>query len=55
VGVGGCKYWLDAERAMFKGADIAPLQVTTTATYGKNLKFTVGVQGPLPTSLRFTK
>ena len=25
----GCKYWLDAERAIFKAADIAPLQVTT--------------------------
>ena len=26
VGAAGCKYWLDAERAMFKAADIAPLR-----------------------------
>jgi peptide/nickel transport system substrate-binding protein len=55
VGTAGCKYWLDAERALFKAADIAPLQVTTTATYGKNVKFALGVQGPMPTSLRLTK
>ncbi len=55
VGAAGCKYWLDGERAMFKAADIAPLQVTTSATYGKNLTFTIGLQGPLPTSLRLTK
>jgi peptide/nickel transport system substrate-binding protein len=55
VGAAGCKYWLDGERALFKAADIAPLKVSTAATYGKNLTFTVGVQGPLPTSLRLTK
>jgi peptide/nickel transport system substrate-binding protein len=55
VGAAGCKYWLDGERALFKAADIAPLQVSTAATYGKKLTFTVGVQGPLPTSLRLTK
>ena len=55
VGVAGCKYWLDGERALFKAADIAPLQVTTSASYGKNVKFTLGLQGPLPTSLRLTK
>jgi peptide/nickel transport system substrate-binding protein len=55
VGAAGCKYWLDAERAMFKAADIAPLQVTTSASYGKNLTFAIGLQGPLPTSLRLTK
>ena len=55
VGAAGCKYWLDGERALFKAADIAPLQVTTSASYGKNVKFTLGLQGPLPTSLRLTK
>jgi hypothetical protein len=40
---------------MFKAADIAPLQVTTSASYGKNLTFAIGLQGPLPTSLRLTK
>jgi peptide/nickel transport system substrate-binding protein len=55
VGAGGCKYWLDGERALFKAADIAPLQVTTAAVYGKSLKFALGLQGPLPTSLRLTK
>jgi peptide/nickel transport system substrate-binding protein len=55
VGAAGCKYWLDGERALFKAADIAPLQVTTAAVYGKKLKFALGLQGPLPTSLRLTK
>jgi peptide/nickel transport system substrate-binding protein len=55
VGAGGCKSWLDGERALFKAADIAPLAVTTTATYGKKLKFKLGVQGPVPSSLRLTK
>jgi peptide/nickel transport system substrate-binding protein len=55
VGAAGCKSWLDGERALFKGADIAPLAVTTTASYGKKLKFKLGVQGPVPTSLRLTK
>ena len=55
VGAAGCKTWLDGERALFKAADIAPLAVTTSATYGRKLKFKLGVQGPVPTSLRLTK
>jgi peptide/nickel transport system substrate-binding protein len=55
VGVAGCKYWLDAESSLFKAGDIAPLQVTTSATYGKGMNFSLGLQGPLPTSLRLTK
>jgi peptide/nickel transport system substrate-binding protein len=55
VGAAGCKSWLDGERALFKAADIAPLAVTTSASYGKKLKFKLGVQGPVPTSLRLTK
>ena len=55
VGAAGCKNWLDGERALFKAADIAPLAVTTSATYGRKLTFKLGVQGPLPTSLRLTK
>jgi peptide/nickel transport system substrate-binding protein len=55
VGAAGCKYWLDGERALFKAGDIAPMQVTTAASYGKKLTFTLGVEGPLPTSLRLTK
>lgn len=55
VGASGCKYWLDGERALFKAADLAPLQVTTTGTYGHGLKFSLGLEGPLPTSLRLTK
>jgi peptide/nickel transport system substrate-binding protein len=52
VGAAGCKYWLDAERALFKSADLAPMSVFTTAFYGKGLTFALGPQGPLPTSLR---
>ena len=54
VGAAGCKFWLDGERALFKAGDLAPLQVTTTGTYGRGMKFTLGFQGPMPTSLRFT-
>jgi peptide/nickel transport system substrate-binding protein len=55
VGVTGCKYWLAGESALFKAGDVAPLAVSTSATYGKHLKFKIGVQGPVPTSLRLTK
>ncbi len=55
VGADGCKYWLAGEEALFKAGDIAPLQVTTEATYGRNMTFNLGVQGPVPTSLRLTK
>jgi peptide/nickel transport system substrate-binding protein len=55
VGAAGCKYWLDGEAALFKAGDIAPLQVTTGATYGRKTTFKLGVQGPIPTSLRLTK
>jgi len=55
VGTEGCKYWLQGESALFKSGDIAPLQVTTSATYGRKTTFKLGVQGPIPTSLRVTK
>jgi peptide/nickel transport system substrate-binding protein len=55
VGVAGCKYWLDAEQSLFKAGDVAPLQVTTAATYGRKMTFSLGVEGPIPTSLRLTK
>ncbi|HST19101.1 MAG TPA: ABC transporter substrate-binding protein [Gaiellaceae bacterium] len=55
VGSAGCQYWLDGERALFKAGDIAPLQVTTSASYGKGVSFVIGLQGPQPTSLRLTK
>jgi peptide/nickel transport system substrate-binding protein len=55
VGAAGCKYWLDAERSLFKSGDVAPLQVTTAATYGRKMTFSLGVEGPIPTSLRLTK
>ena len=54
VGTQGCKYWLDAERALFKAADLAPMAVFTNASYGKGVSFALGVQGPVPTSLRLT-
>jgi len=55
VGTEGCKYWLAGEEALFKAGDIAPLEVTTEATYGRKMTFKLGVQGPIPTSLRLTK
>jgi peptide/nickel transport system substrate-binding protein len=55
AGAAGCKYWLEADASLFQSADIAPLQVTTTATYGRGVTFKLGVQGILPTSLRLRK
>jgi len=55
VGATGCKVWLDGERALFKSADVAPLEVTTSGTYGRKLTFKMGVEGPLPITLRLTK
>lgn len=55
VGAPGCRYWLDAERALFRSADIAPMSVLTTAFFGRGLTFSLGPQGPLPTSLRRTR
>jgi len=55
VGAQGCKYWLDAERALFKAGDIAPMSVFTTVFYGRSLTFALGPAGPLPTTLRLTK
>ena len=55
VGPAGCKFWLDAERALFRTGDVAPMSVFTTAFYGKGLIFALGPAGPFPTSLRLTK
>jgi peptide/nickel transport system substrate-binding protein len=55
VGATGCKYWLAGESALFKAGDMAPLAVSTSATFGKHLTFKIGAQGPVPTSLRLTK
>jgi peptide/nickel transport system substrate-binding protein len=55
VGPAGCKFWLDAERALFRAGDVAPMSVFTTAFYGKGLTFALGPAGPFPTSLRLTK
>ena len=54
IGAAGCKYWLEGEAALFRAADIAPLAVATTATYGRRLTFHLGVYGVLPASLRLT-
>lgn len=55
VGAQGCKYWLDGESSLFKAGDLAPLEVTTEATYARKMTFKLGIQGPIPTSLRLTK
>jgi peptide/nickel transport system substrate-binding protein len=55
VGASGCHDWLQAESALFTAGDVAPLAVTTNATYGRKLTFRLGVFGPLPTSLRLTQ
>jgi peptide/nickel transport system substrate-binding protein len=55
VGAGGCKFWLDAERSLFRASDVAPTSVLTTAFYGRGVTFALGPAGTLPTSLRVTK
>ena len=55
VGSAGCKYWLSAEASLFKAGDLAPLEVTTAATYGRKMTFKLAAEGPIPTSLRLTK
>jgi peptide/nickel transport system substrate-binding protein len=55
AGAAGCKFWLDGERALFKAADVAPTSVLTTAVYGKRATFSLGPQGPRPTSFRLKK
>jgi peptide/nickel transport system substrate-binding protein len=56
VGLSGCNEWLEAESALFRAGDVAPLAVATTATYGRRLTFRLGVHGgPVPTSLRLSK
>ncbi|HEV2592698.1 MAG TPA: ABC transporter substrate-binding protein [Gaiellaceae bacterium] len=55
VGKAGCTFWLNAEKALFQAGDVAPLEVSTAGTYGRKTTFKLGVEGPIPTSLRLTK
>jgi peptide/nickel transport system substrate-binding protein len=55
VGKAGCAYWLAGEKALFQAGDLVPMQVSTVVAYGRKMSFKLGVEGPLPTSLRLTK
>lgn len=55
VGAASCKYWLDAERALFKASNLAPSSAVTAAIYGNKATFSVDASGVVPTSLRLTK
>jgi peptide/nickel transport system substrate-binding protein len=53
AGTSGCAAWNDAEAALFKDADIAPLATVPTVWWGKNARFTVDNEGVInPTSMR---
>jgi peptide/nickel transport system substrate-binding protein len=55
VGAAGCKYWLAAERALFRAANLAPSRAVTVALYGRKATFSVDAGGVVPTSMRLTK
>jgi peptide/nickel transport system substrate-binding protein len=52
VGVQGCKFWLDGERALMRQADVAPSSAPVVTYYGNKATFFVGQSGLRPTSLR---
>jgi peptide/nickel transport system substrate-binding protein len=40
---GGCQDWAQAEQALFRGADVVPLQVSNVTTYLRGAKYTDGL------------
>ena len=46
---------LNAEKAIFKQADLAPTMSLTIPTFAKGAKFGLGADGISPTTLRLTK
>jgi peptide/nickel transport system substrate-binding protein len=55
TGATSCGHWLSAEKAIFKGADLAPTMSNTLPTFGKHVKFGLGGFGVSPTTLRLSK
>ena len=55
VGAAGCKFWLEAERALFRASNLAPSRAVTVGLYGNKATFSVDAGGVVPTSLRLTK
>jgi peptide/nickel transport system substrate-binding protein len=54
TGATSCRHWLSAEKAIFKGADLAPTMSNTLPTFGKRAKFGLGGFGVAPTTLRLS-
>jgi peptide/nickel transport system substrate-binding protein len=55
TGATSCRHWLNAEKAIFKQADLAPTMSLTIPTFAKGAKFGLGADGVSPTTLRLTK
>jgi len=54
-GAKSCTHWLDAEKAIFRHADLVPTMWNTLPTFAKGVKFSLGDQGIAPATLRITK
>jgi peptide/nickel transport system substrate-binding protein len=54
-GAKSCTHWLNAEKAIFRHADLVPTMWSTLPTFAKGAKFGLGDQGIAPASLRITK
>lgn len=52
AGSAGCDDWNNAEQALMKAGDVAPYENSVVPTFGKDVKFTVGADGLVPTSIR---
>jgi peptide/nickel transport system substrate-binding protein len=55
TGATSCAHWLNAEKAIFKRADLAPTMSLTIPTFGKGARFGLGADGVSPTTLRLSK
>jgi peptide/nickel transport system substrate-binding protein len=52
VGSDACQVWADAEKELFKRVDLLPVSVTTAYSYGNKARYSFGVNGIEPTSIR---
>jgi peptide/nickel transport system substrate-binding protein len=51
-GPAGCALWVKAEQALLRDVDIVPVSTTDVYHYGNKARFTIGILGLEPTSLR---
>ncbi len=51
-GKAGCDLWAKAEKALLRRVDVLPISISTVFEFGNKARFTIGVAGLEPTSLR---